>query len=208
MTSVKICGITKIEDARYAAYLGYDAIGLIFYPKSPRYITPEKARHIVSELPPFVNCIGVFVDERPEIVREIASFVKLSGLQLHGHESPEYCKSMPLRVIKAFGVDSRFNFRALAEYNDANLAGFLLDKYSPELIGGTGQTFEWGLVENAKEYGKVILAGGINLFNVEAAIKEAEPDAIDVNSGVEVLPGEKNRVKMKELIEKVRRLKN
>lgn len=207
MISVKVCGITRIEDARYAAHIGFDAVGFIFYPNSPRYITPEKARAIIAELPPFITAVGVFVDEKEETVREVLSYARLSMLQLHGRESPAYCRSMPLRVIKAFGVDEKFNFRVLAEYENSNVAAFLLDRHSPELVGGTGQAFDWSLAQNAREYGRVILAGGINPFNVESALKEAEPFGIDVNSGVEILPGEKNRVKMRELIEKVRRFR-
>ena len=208
MICIKVCGITKLEDARYAAHVGFDAVGFIFYRNSPRYIAPEKARDIIAALPPFVMTVGVFVDEEPGTVRDICGLAKLSMVQLHGDEPPEYCRSMPLRVIKAFGIDEHFNFRKLAEYENSNVAAFLLDKHSPELVGGTGQTFDWRLAQNAKEYGKIILAGGINPFNVEAALKEAEPFGIDVNSGVEILPGEKNRVKMRELIEKVRRFRS
>ncbi|OGJ86855.1 MAG: hypothetical protein A2268_13885 [Candidatus Raymondbacteria bacterium RifOxyA12_full_50_37] len=207
MVYVKACGMTKVEDARYASHLGYHAIGLIFYPKSPRYIDPEKAKKIVAEIPPFMTAVGVFVNEKPETLMEICSFVKLSCVQLHGHETPEYCAAMPVRVIKAFGIDESFDFRVLRKYDHANVAAFLLDKHSPELVGGTGQVFDWNLVQNAKEYGRIILAGGITPFNVENALKEAEPYGIDVNSGIEIMPGEKNRVKMKELIEKVKRFK-
>jgi phosphoribosylanthranilate isomerase len=205
MIYTKVCGITKIEDARYAVQLGFNALGFIFYPPSPRYIEPEKARDIVAELPPFIPTVGVFVNENEEKVRGICEFSKLSLVQLHGEESPDYCRNMPVRVIKAFGVDAHFNFNVLAAYINSNVAAFLLDKHSPELIGGTGQVFDWQLAKKAKEYGRIILAGGITPFNVENALSEAEPFGIDVNSGVEILPGQKNRIKMKELIEKVRR---
>lgn len=208
MVHVKVCGITKLDDARYAAQLGYNAIGFIFYPPSPRFIKPEKAKEIIAGLPPFVSTVGVFVNEKPETVKEVCQYTKLSLIQLHGDESPDYCREMPLRVIKAFGIDDNFNFNVLAGYDNANVTAFLLDKHSPELVGGTGQTFDWNLVKNAKAYGRIILAGGITPFNVENALKEAEPFAIDVNSGVEILPGEKNRVKLRELIEKVKRFKS
>jgi phosphoribosylanthranilate isomerase len=207
MISIKVCGITKLEDARYAAHLGYSAVGFNFYPNSPRFIKPEQAKKIIGDLPPFIATVGVFVNEKPSMVREVCEFTKLSMVQLHGQESPEYCKSMPVRVIKAFGMDETFNFNILATYHDANVAAFLLDKHSPELVGGTGQTFDWSLAAHAREYGRIILAGGITPFNVESAIREAEPFGIDVNSGVEILPGEKNRVKMRELMEKVKRIK-
>ena len=207
MIYTKVCGITKIEDARYAVQLGFNALGFIFYPPSPRYIDPEKARDIIAELPPFIPTVGVFVNENEEKVREICEFSKLSLVQLHGEETPDYCRNMPVRVIKAFGVDAHFSFNILATYMNSNVAAFLLDKHSPELIGGTGQVFDWQLVKKAKEYGRIILAGGITPFNVENALSEAEPFGIDVNSGVEILPGQKNRIKMKELIEKVRRFR-
>jgi phosphoribosylanthranilate isomerase len=207
MTYVKICGITRLEDARYAVQVGFNALGFIFYPASPRFITPEKACAIIAELPPFISTVGVFVNEDPEKVKEVCAYCKLSLVQLHGDERPDYCAKMPVRVIKAFGVDPHFNFNALAPYLQGNVAAFLLDRHSPELIGGTGQVFDWKLVKKAKEYGRVILAGGITPFNVESALAEAEPFGIDVNSGVEILPGEKNRVKMKELLEKVRRFR-
>ncbi len=207
MIYVKICGITKIEDARYAVQQGYNALGFIFYPPSPRNIEPEKVRDIIAALPPFIATVGVFVNEEIEKVKEICAYCKLSAVQLHGDETPEYCDEMPVRVIKAFGIDSHFNFNIIASYIHSNVAAFLLDKHSPELIGGTGQVFDWKLAKKVKEYGRIILAGGITPFNVESALAEAEPFGIDVNSGVEILPGEKNRVKMKELIDKVRRFK-
>jgi phosphoribosylanthranilate isomerase len=207
MIYAKICGITRIEDARYAVQLGYNALGFIFYPPSPRYLEPEKARDIIAELPPFISTVGVFVNESPEKVRGVCELAKLALVQLHGDENPDYCRSMPVRVLKAFGVDSNFNFNILATYMQSNIAAFLLDRHSPELIGGTGQVFDWQLVKRAKEYGRIILAGGITPFNVENALLEAEPFGVDVNSGVEILPGQKNRIKMKELIEKVRRFK-
>ena len=207
MIYTKVCGITKLEDARYAAHLGYSAIGFNFYPNSPRVIKPENAKEIIAELPPFVTTVGIFVNEKAEMVKEVCEFAKLSMVQLHGDEPPEYCKSMPLRVLKAFGIHEGFNFSKLAPYEGANIAAYLLDKHSPELVGGTGQTFDWSLVQNAKEYGRIILAGGITPFNVVNALKEAEPYGIDVSSGVEILPGEKNRVKLKNLIEIVKRFK-
>ena len=207
MVALKVCGITKAEDARYAASLGFDAIGFIFYPQSPRYIEPEKVKEIIEQLPPFVNTVGVFVNEPIEKIREICSITKITTVQLHGDESPEFCRQVPVRVIKAFGIDDRFSFSILAKYQHANVSAFLLDKHSPELVGGTGQSFDWHLVREAKSYGRIILAGGITPFNVISALNEAEPYGLDVNSGVEILPGEKNRNKLRALIENVRRHK-
>ncbi len=208
MIAIKVCGITKAEDARYAASLGYDAIGFIFYPKSPRYIAPEKVKDIIAQLPPFVNTVGVFVNETIDKITEICNITKISTVQLHGEEEPEFCNRVPVRVIKAFGIDDHFSFSKLAKYHNSNVSAFLLDKHSPELVGGTGQSFDWRLAKEARQYGRIILAGGINPFNVITAISEAEPYGIDVNSGVEILPGEKNRNKLRTLLENVRRYKN
>jgi phosphoribosylanthranilate isomerase len=207
VVALKVCGITKAEDARYAASLGFDAIGFIFYPQSPRYIEPEKAKEIIEQLPPFVNTVGVFVNDPIEKIKEICSITKITTVQLHGDESPEFCKQVPVRVIKAFGIDDRFSFSTLAKYQHSNVSAFLLDKHSPELVGGTGQSFDWHLAKEAKSYGRIILAGGITPFNVISALNEAEPYGLDVNSGVEILPGEKNRNKLRALIENVRRHK-
>ena len=114
MVALKVCGITKAEDARYAASLGFDAIGFIFYPQSPRYIEPEKVKEIIAQLPPFVNTVGVFVNESIDKIREICSLTKLTTVQLHGDEPPDFCREVPVRVIKAFGVDDRFSFSNLA----------------------------------------------------------------------------------------------
>jgi len=200
MVRVKICGITNSGDALLAAELGAHALGFIFYPKSPRAVTPERARHIIGQLPPFVATVGVFVDEDSAKVREIASLVGLDWIQLHGNESPEYCRSLGRRVIKGFRVKGVEIFSQLTEYQGAAQA-FLLDAYKPGTPGGSGETFDWELTRQIKKCGPIILAGGLTPANVGQAIKIAQPAAVDVASGVEAAPGKKDPEKLRAFFE-------
>lgn len=202
MVRVKICGITNIEDALAAVDYGADALGFIFFDKSPRYITPEKAKEIISWLPPFVLTVGVFVNEGPERIKEIMGSAGLNILQLHGEEPPEACKVWH-RVVKAFRVK---DFTDLKPFENYRASAFLLDTYTPESFGGTGQTFNWDIAVEAKRFGRIVLSGGLNPDNVEKAIKWVNPYAVDVCSGIEKEKGRKNLVKMKEFIEKVHSL--
>ncbi|MCX7914135.1 MAG: phosphoribosylanthranilate isomerase [Thermodesulfovibrionales bacterium] len=193
---MKICGITNIEDALFAANYGADAIGFIFFRGSPRYIEPQSAKEIISYLPPFLTTVGVFVNEDPEKIRKIMEFVGLDILQLHGDEPPEICRIWS-RVIKAFRVNNLTDLRTLGSYRtSANL----LDAYSPDMYGGTGKTFNWDIAIEAKRYGPVILSGGLNVENVEDAILWVKPYAIDVSSGIEQSKGKKDLKKMREFI--------
>jgi len=196
MVKVKICGITNLEDALLAADLGADALGFIFYPPSPRSITVDAARTIIAQLPPFVTTVGVFVDEDPARVKELAAAVGLDWLQLHGKETPEYCRSLDRRVIKAFRIKDENSLDELAPYQGAAQA-LLLDTYKKGQVGGTGETFNWNLALEAKKYGPIILAGGLTAANVSEAISVAQPVAVDVASGVEVSPGKKDPEKLK-----------
>jgi phosphoribosylanthranilate isomerase len=191
MVRIKICGITNSGDALLAAELGAHALGFIFYKKSPRYITPDKARLIIGQLPPLVATVGVFVDEDASQVREIASLAGLDWIQLHGSESPDYCRSLGRRVIKGFRVKGEEIYAQLTEYQGAALA-FLLDTYKPGTPGGTGETFDWQLAREVRKCGPIILAGGLTPDNVAEAIKIAQPGAVDVASGVEAAPGKKD----------------
>lgn len=193
---VKICGITNVGDALLAAELGAQALGFVFYPQSPRYVTPEQARGIIRQLPPLVGTVGVFVDEEPATVREIASLAGLDWIQLHGKESPEYCRALGRRVIKGFPVKGEEIFSELGEYQGA-VQAFLLDAYKPGTPGGTGETFDWELARRAKTFGPIILAGGLTPENVGQAIRVAQPAAVDVASGVEASPGKKDPEKLK-----------
>jgi len=202
MVRVKICGITNIEDALAAVDYGADALGFIFFDKSPRYITTEKAKEIISWLPPFVTTVGVFVNEDPERIKEIMGRAGLNILQLHGEEPPDACKVWH-RVIKAFRVK---DFTDLDPFEKYRASAFLLDTYTPESFGGTGQTFNWDIAVEAKRFGRIILSGGLNPDNVEKAIKWVNPYAVDVCSGIEKEKGRKDLVKMKVFIEKIRKL--
>ncbi len=182
MIRVKICGITNIEDARAAVNFGADALGFVFYDKSPRAVSPETAKSIVSSLPPYITTVGVFVDENRAKLTDTASFVELDVIQFHGSESPEDC-SIGKKVIKAFRVKELNDLTPLINYKA--LSAFLLDTYSPISIGGTGQTFNWEIALEAKKFGKIILAGGLTPENIEEAIKQVQPYGVDVSSGVE-----------------------
>ncbi|MFZ2087622.1 MAG: phosphoribosylanthranilate isomerase [Desulfobaccales bacterium] len=203
MVRIKICGITNLEDARLAAELGAHALGFIFYPKSPRAVAPEEARDIIRNLPPLVMTVGVFVDEEAELVRETAERAGLDWVQLHGQESPEYCRSLGRRVIKGFRIKDQGSLTVIPEYRDA-VQAFLLDTYKTGTAGGTGETFDWTLARQAKDWGPIILAGGLNPANVAQAIHVAQPAAVDVASGVEKQPGKKDPEKMREFFEAVK----
>ncbi len=204
MVRIKICGITNLEDALRAADLGADALGFIFYPKSPRKVAPEAARAIIAQLPPLVTTVGVFVDEDAAAVRELAARVGLDWVQLHGQESPDYCRSLGRRVIKGFRIQDEHSLSALAAYRGAAQA-LLLDTYKKGQIGGTGETFNWALAREAQKYGPIILAGGLNPENVARAIETAQPQAVDVASGVEAAPGKKDAEKLKRFFAAVAR---
>jgi phosphoribosylanthranilate isomerase len=196
MVRIKICGITNLEDALLAAALGADALGFIFYPKSPRAVAPETARAIIKQLPPFVSTVGVFVDEEAAKVRDLAAQVGLDWLQLQGKESPEYCRSLSRRVIKGLRIKDQSSLADLAAYRDAAQA-LLLDTYKKGLPGGTGESFDWQLAREARQFGPIILSGGLTPDNVAEAIATAEPQAVDVASGVEAAPGQKDPAKLR-----------
>ncbi|HID10557.1 MAG TPA: phosphoribosylanthranilate isomerase, partial [Candidatus Latescibacteria bacterium] len=191
---VKICGITTPEDAVVAAEAGADAVGLVFYKESPRYVSPQRAREIARVLPPFVDVVGVFVDAPRKEVKEIAKFVGLSALQFHGEEPPGYCTGWNIKVIKAFRTGKGFDPSRLVLYR---ASGYLLDAYHPELPGGTGQVADWDVALRAKEYGPVILAGGLSPENVAEAVRRVRPFGVDVSSGVEKAPGLKDPEKVR-----------
>jgi phosphoribosylanthranilate isomerase len=199
---IKICGITRYEDAKVAAGLGVDALGFIFHPKSPRYIAPEAAALIIKQLPPFVSRVGVFVDEEIEKVVSIARATGIDTIQLHGTESPRYCLKLPLPVIKAFSIDPTSDLSLLGQYD---VAGFILDTWSADRRGGTGKTFDWSIARAATaKYQRVILAGGLNPQNIEEAVSTVLPYGVDINSGVEIKPGIKNPRKIRDAVQIVR----
>jgi phosphoribosylanthranilate isomerase len=196
MVRIKICGITNLEDALLAAELGADALGFIFYPKSPRKVSPEAAREIIAQLPPFVTSVGVFVDEEAAVVQELAVRVGLDWIQVHGQESPEYCRSLGRRVIKGFRLQDAESLFELAPFRGA-VQALLLDTYKKGQVGGTGEIFDWRLAGEAKKYGPIILAGGLTPENVAQAIAAVQPQAVDTASGTEAAPGKKDPARLK-----------
>jgi phosphoribosylanthranilate isomerase len=204
MVRIKICGITNLADALLAAELGADALGFIFYSKSPRKVTPDAAQEIIKRLPPLVLSVGVFVDEEAAVVQELAGRLGLDWVQLHGAETPNYCRSLGRRVIKAFRVRDENSLLELEPYRGAAQA-FLLDTYKPGQMGGTGETFNWDLARRARTYGPIILAGGLTPENVARAMELAQPQAVDVASGVEAAPGKKDPEKLRNFFAALRR---
>jgi phosphoribosylanthranilate isomerase len=203
MVKVKFCGITNDQDAFRAVRLGVDALGFIFAP-SPRQILPDKARRIIHSLPPFVQTVGVFVNEDPDTIRELVQFCGVQWVQLHGDESPKICRELMPHVIKAFQIKDESSFLGIQGYQ-GNVRSLLLDTYSKEKRGGTEKTFDWKLALGCNDYGMpIILSGGLGPSNVEKAIKTVRPYAVDINSGIEDSPGQKNPILMKRLMETIR----
>jgi phosphoribosylanthranilate isomerase len=202
MVRVKICGIKRLEDALAAVEAGADAIGLNFWRPGRRYVPPETARVIARALPPFVARIGVFADEDAETIHKIAELCCLDALQLHGAESPEFCRQFDRPVIKSIKVRGPQSVERLARYK---VAAFLLDAHVPGQMGGTGQTFDWSLVAQVKQVGPVILSGGLTPENVADAIRAAGPYAVDVASGVETA-GQKDPAKIRAFVARVAEL--
>ncbi len=197
---VKICGITRKDDALRAVEYGADALGFVFYSRSPRSLQPEAAGEIIAELPPFVTTVGVFVNEEPSRIDEILRITGIEVVQLHGDEPPESCSCWP-RVIKAFRVRELTDLDALSGYK---VSAYLLDTYSPESYGGTGQLFNWDIALDAKRFGPVVLAGGLTPDNVERAVRWVRPYAVDVSSGVELEKGIKDAEKVRLFIERAK----
>ena len=202
-TRIKICGMTKKKEVAAVVEAGVDAVGFIFAEESPRHISPEKARDIVRRLPPFVDAVGVFVNEEASVVQEIVQYCGLTLVQLHGDETPAYCREMTCRVLKAFRVGPHTSHAELAAYEEV-VNGFLLDTFHEKLAGGTGQTFDWQLVAQLASPGPVILAGGLNPANVGQAVRAVRPFAVDLNSGVESKPGRKELDKIRQVVAAVR----
>ena len=199
---IKICGIIRTEDALNAAALGVDALGFIFAKKSPRFIDPSAAAKIIAALPPFVSRVGVFVDEEPDEVIRIARDIALDTIQLHGAESPSYCKNIPYPVIKALGLRPEFDMAELESYPTA---GILLDTWNNGLQGGSGMSGDWEVARKvADRCRRIILAGGLGPSTLDAALSAVRPYGVDLNSGVEIMPGVKNPHKMRDAVRIIR----
>ncbi|MFN0156934.1 MAG: phosphoribosylanthranilate isomerase [Bacteroidota bacterium] len=193
---VKICGITNLEDAMTASNLGADALGFIFSRESLRYVEPQVARETIMRLPPFTTPVGVFVNASRDEILRVCGISGIRAIQFHGDERPADLEGYALPTYKALRVNTAFNLSSLLEYQSGT---FLLDTYCEKEKGGTGKVFDWNIAVAAKQYGNIILAGGLSPENVADAVKTVRPYAIDVNSGVESSPGRKDAIKLQRL---------
>ncbi|HXE42394.1 MAG TPA: phosphoribosylanthranilate isomerase [Candidatus Baltobacteraceae bacterium] len=204
-TKVKICGITNLADAQVAVEAGADAIGFIFYEKSPRFVTIQQAAEISKQLPPFVMRVGVFVDADTDFITRAIGDCNLNLLQFHGDEAPEFCTQFGLMSMKAFRVRDT---ESLKEFPQYQTDAYLLDAFSSTTLGGTGKTFSWDLAVEAQKFGKpIFLSGGLTPENVADAVKKVQPFAVDVSSGVEITPGKKDAAKVRAFIFAVKAVK-
>ncbi|MCH9690740.1 MAG: phosphoribosylanthranilate isomerase [Gammaproteobacteria bacterium] len=195
---VKICGITTPEDAQVVIEAGADALGLVFYPPSPRHISIDQAQQVAAAVPPFVTLTGLFVNAKPSLVQRVLAQVPLNLLQFHGDETATYCDQFQRPYIKAFAMKPAFEpLAAMAQYPRAR--GFLLDAYRPGVPGGTGAVFDWQRVPQNSGH-SILLAGGLTEKNVAQAIASAKPQAVDVSGGVEMSPGCKDPQKVHDFI--------
>ena len=201
---VKICGITNLDDALEAVKLDADVLGFIFA-ASPRQVTPKTARRIIDALPPFIKTVGVFVNEKADTIRKLINFCGLDLVQLHGNESPAFCRDLMPYAVKALRIKDGSSLESASAYQ-GRVRALLLDTYAKDQFGGTGKAFDWGLAKKAKACGMpIILSGGLSPSNIKRAVRMVEPYAIDVNSGVEDQPGKKSYTLMRDLMEKVGR---
>ena len=203
MVRVKICGITNEVDALKASRIGAWALGFIFYKKSPRFISPFKAKKIIESLPPFVTPVGVFVNHPGGAIRDIVDHCGLRAVQLHGDEDHHFChrlKRYNVKIIKAFRVGENFDPKIVEPFH---VDAFLFDAFDGDNYGGSGKTLDWNILKQVKTSTDVpiILSGGLNSQNVIEPVNELKPYAVDVNSGVEEFPGKKDQKKMKDFID-------
>jgi len=205
---IKICGMTRLADALCAALAGVDGLGFIFYEKSSRAIAPAAAKAIIAQLPPLVDAVGVFVNEEVGRVAEIVKECRLGFAQLHGSESPAYCRELaalaaPCRLLKAFRVGEQTTAAEVAPYHDV-VQGYLLDTYQKNAVGGTGRTFDWTLIDRLQLDKPFLLAGGLDVNNIREALERVRPYGVDANSGLEDAPGVKNHELIRRFIAAVR----
>ena len=196
--TVKICGITSVEDAQADEQAGADAVGLMFYEGSPRHIALEQAKAIVDSLSNTIVRVGVFVNSEESFVRQAMEICTLNMLQFHGDETPEYCARFEIMTLKAIRVSDESSLKEMERYS---ADGFLLDAFSENSLGGTGETFNWELAKRATKSGRpIFLAGGLTSENVAEAVKAVRPFAVDVSSGVETEPGKKDAAKVRAFV--------
>jgi len=199
---IKICGITRLEDAQFAVACGANALGFVFWPDSPRSIDPARARAIAAVLPPFVTPVGVFVNQPAEYVNEVAAAAGLGVVQLHGDESIEFAASLRRPVLKAMALNAATLNHALDRWPAGMMV--LLDAHDPVRRGGTGRTIDWTAAASVAARRPIVLAGGLNPDNVADAIARVRPFGIDVSSGVEAAPGVKDHGRLKQLFDAIR----
>jgi len=207
MTFIKICGITNLDDALAAVDAGADALGFNFYKPSPRYIAPDVACEIINRLPTTILTVGVFVNEEsPQAVEDLARHAGVTAIQLHGDESPDYCRTMENRyVIKALAAGADFDMQRALDYE---VDAILLDTKHGTLRGGTGRVFDWSIAFEARRLvPKLYLAGGLGIDNIEDAIKSVDPFAVDACSALEETPGKKNHERMRAFVKAIRSVK-
>ncbi len=204
MVKIKICGITNLEDALASLFCGADAIGFVFYDKSPRCISPRDAANISRILPKKIKRVGVFVNEEVAKVKKIAKLCNLDMLQFHGQESPEYCKEFKgCRVIKAFRINHKEDLAGISKYKTF---AYLFDSFSRTKLGGTGKKFNWKILAQAVTIKpNVFLSGGLTAGNVKKAIKLLKPDWVDASSSLESRPGKKDHKKIKKFIQTIKK---
>ena len=202
IVKVKICGITNLEDAKAAVEMGADLLGFNFYPKSPRYLTVEKAIEIIDQIPTFVDTAGIFVNPTAEEIKEITDHGFLNWMQLHGDETPQFCETLKwfhVKTIKAIRVKSAQDIESIEQFHTDAI---LLDAFNSKLYGGTGETFDWDLVGDINTK-RIFLAGGINHENAADAVRLGVY-GIDACSGIESSPGKKDHKKMRQLFENIK----
>jgi phosphoribosylanthranilate isomerase len=203
VTRIKICGITREEDALAAAHSGADAIGLVFYEQSPRHVSIGRAKLLAAALPPFVNVVGLFVDAEAAFVRDVLAEVPLDLLQFHGGESPQYCAQFDRPYLKAIRIKAGVDLlQCASDFRGAR--GLLLDAHVEGIPGGTGIAFDWAMIPRKVPL-PIILSGGLDTENVAAAIEQVRPYAVDVSSGVEAKKGIKDAAKIAAFINEVKR---
>ena len=204
MTRIKICGITREQDLRAVANSGADAIGLVFYDKSPRHVSAQQAAELVRHAPPFVTVVGLFVNPSLDYVHQVLSKVSLAVLQFHGEESPEFCQQFGKPYLKAIRVKAGVDLVECAA-RFAGAQGLLLDAFVEGTQGGTGESFDWALIPQNLSL-PVIMSGGLHAGNVAAAVKQVRPYAVDVSSGVEASKGIKDAAKVAAFIKEVKQI--
>jgi len=206
MVRFKICGITNLDDALASINAGAYALGFIFVKSSPRYISPENAKEIICSIPPFIQTVGVFMNEDASRIEEVVKFCGLDMIQLHGDEDPAFCRRFMPRSIKAIRVKDKESISLIKSYKGC-VRAILLDTYKKEKAGGTGESFDWDLALEAKQFGiPIILSGGIGPENVRQAVSLVKPYALDINSKVETHPGKKSAILIERFKEELKRI--